>query len=843
MKKSITIFSFIIMICACVFGASFSVSAQSDTDDGDKLFMPTSYEQYLELTDPSDFVISDKYIAIADKKTSEKTVLYLFNRAENKYKSYDVITTNTVSSLNFYSTDDNDYLFFLETGNLVNYISCKTFSQHEKVDNFSASAMYINGNEIYYAIQTSASSNVHFTTITNLSIDTESAKKINSNPIETSNYPTFSEYNQNVYFSANNHVYLCLQESMSEKYNTINAINHFIIFGESSNCLIYTTNIVGNILIGANNTTPLQNKSATVVKYYNGHAYFLTSNGILKYDIENEKFTDYEINKYSASLNRLNAPSDISMYGDKTVIADKGNERVIIYDGENYVAVTTDKVIPSKVCAGANNFIVANGAAIYVYDYSGKLLNETASININSDVSSATFSIDTYYIISSNGSTYSLDDKTLTISDAHSPQIENALSITADLYGNVYVLNSTGQITSYPVSSFFSNETAIGTSVARFNSDCKKILVDFNGNIYGLSDSTISIYKNGTVSSQNISFENFVYDGENKTARSFAFSLTDGSVYILSDGFIITKEIGVSTFKNISADELYNSVYQSAPSSNALIVNIPKGSIAVNLNATALNADSSVLPYLSYERLANDESGIVLGVIDAGYVVAIYKYTDSSSSATLPSREYKICLISANNAASPTPNTSYFTEEEKTGYLSSNVNLYRRPLMQDFSKIKILERNTAVSVLGKVSLSKNIIDSDYYFVKLADGNFGFIPSSFITESVSINLENETFSYQTLKKGKTATLTAATGESITLNNKEELRVYNLSASNEGYKVVSYEKDGVTYYGEVSKKSLNSASPLVIITLVIVMLVTASVLLSSCYLLLRKKPSLD
>lgn len=839
MKKLITAFGFIIMICACAFGASFSVSAQSDNDD-DKLFMPASYEQYLELTNPSDFVISDKYIAIADKKTSEKTVLYLFDRAENKYKSYDVMTTNTVSSLNFYSTDDNDYLFFLETGNLVNYISCSTFLKHEKVDVFSASAMHISGDNIYYAIQTGKGSNVYFTTLSNLLIDVDNVKQINNNSISTENSPTFSEYNQNVYFSADNHVYLCSQTEISEKYTTNEAINHFAIFGENSNCLIYTTNIVGNIIIGATNKTSLD-KNATVVKYYNGYAYFLTSNGILKYDIENEKFTDYEINKYSDSLNRLNAPSDISMYGDKTVIADKGNERVIIYDGENYVAVKT-VATPLKVCAGANNFIVVNGAAIYVYDYSGKLLNETNSININSDVSSATFSIDTYYIISSNGSSYSLDDKTIKISDAYSPQIENALSITADLYGNIYVLTSSGQITSYTVSSFLSNAAA-GVSIVRFNSTCKKILVDFNGNIYGLSDSIISIYKNDTVSNKNISFENFVYDGENKTAQSFAFSLTDGGVYILSDGFIVIKEICVSTFKNISADGLYGSVYQSTPDSKNLIVDIPEGSIAINLNITALNADSSVLPFVSYERLANDESGIVLGVINAGYVVAVYKYTDSSSSATLPSREYKICLISANNVASPTANTSYFTEEEKTGYLSSNVNLYRRPLMQDFSKIKILERNTAVSVLGKVSLSENVIDSDYYFVKLNDGNFGFIPSSFITESVSINLENETFSYQTLKKGKSATLTSESGESITLNNKEELRVYDVSASTEGYKVVSYEKDGVTYYGEVSKKSLAAASPLVIITLVIVTLVTASVLLSSCYLLLRKKPSLD
>ena len=57
------------------------------------------------------------------------------------------------------------------------------------------------------------------------------------------------------------------------------------------------------------------------------------------------------------------------------------------------------------------------------------------------------------------------------------------------------------------------------------------------------------------------------------------------------------------------------------------------------------------------------------------------------------------------------------------------------------------------------------------------------------------------------------------------------------------MVSYEQDGVVYFGEIETSSLSEASPLVIVTLVIVMVVTAAVLLSVCYLLLRRKPTLE
>ena len=113
----------------------------------------------------------------------------------------------------------------------------------------------------------------------------------------------------------------------------------------------------------------------------------------------------------------------------------------------------------------------------------------------------------------------------------------------------------------------------------------------------------------------------------------------------------------------------------------------------------------------------------------------------------------------------------------------------------------------------------------------------------MTDANIAALDNENFHYQQLKKGKSVTLESEQGARITLENKERLKVYDGATDKEGYCLVSYEKDGVVYFGEIKTSSLSEASPLVIVTLVIVMVVTAAVLLSVCYLLLRRKPTLE
>lgn len=85
-------------------------------------------------------------------------------------------------------------------------------------------------------------------------------------------------------------------------------------------------------------------------------------------------------------------------------------------------------------------------------------------------------------------------------------------------------------------------------------------------------------------------------------------------------------DLGISTLNNISADGLYNSLYETQPSKDDLIVEVKAGSVAVSLDIKSLESDSAYLPYRSYRRLEEDCKGVVLGETDAGYVVLFYEY-------------------------------------------------------------------------------------------------------------------------------------------------------------------------------------------------------------------------
>lgn len=231
-----------------------------------------------------------------------------------------------------------------------------------------------------------------------------------------------------------------------------------------------------------------------------------------------------------------------------------------------------------------------------------------------------------------------------------------------------------------------------------------------------------------------------------------------------------------------------------------------------------------------------------MGETDAGYVVLFYEYIPVGEGITSPIHTYDVCLIAKGSAETPAVVADYFSEIKKTGYLSSDVNLYSRPAMQEFTIKDRLKRSSAVAVLGKVSLADGSLDNEYYFVQVGDA-YGFVPATFVTDANIAALDNENFHYQQLKKGKSVTLESEQGARITLENKERLKVYDGATDKEGYCLVSYEKDGVVYFGEIKTSSLSEASPLVIVTLVIVMVVTAAVLLSVCYLLLRRKPTLE
>ena len=160
-------------------------------------------------------------------------------------------------------------------------------------------------------------------------------------------------------------------------------------------------------------------------------------------------------------------------------------------------------------------------------------------------------------------------------------------------------------------------------------------------------------------------------------------------------------------------------------------------------------------------------------------------------------------------------------------------------------------KGTGVTVLGKVSLPASAqggfgLDTDYVYVRAnVDGQtvYGYLPLGYTVENSASSggLNADEFVYRNVKKGESITLWM--GElSLTLSDRERVKMYG-EPNEEGEVYVTYTDASGTWSGYVPEDCLYEAPSSATITLVIILLVTAAVLASGCYLLLRKPPMLQ
>ena len=242
-----------------------------------------------------------------------------------------------------------------------------------------------------------------------------------------------------------------------------------------------------------------------------------------------------------------------------------------------------------------------------------------------------------------------------------------------------------------------------------------------------------------------------------------------------------------------------------------------------------------------------------------GTVVALYEFVPGTEGEgqTPTQRNYTLCLI-LEEGAQALPQREYYTEADgKAGYTSNSVGLYNLPLMRTGNTATRTElaKNTPVTVLGTLHAPAPQeggwgLDADYCFVSCTVGGaqvYGYVPAAYINESAStgeVGTGGESLTYRHLKAGESVTLGRADGsgesgaaDSIDLADGELLTVHG-EADENGLVLVSYERDGVLYTGRIEESKLERASTFGIWIIVAVTIVTIAVLISTCYLILRK-----
>lgn len=858
--------------------------AEADATAELELFLPESYEQYLELENPSDFAINDSYIAIADRQ-SGTSAIYIYDRSAQAYSVLEDVGQSP-KSLHFYADGTATYLYYVLSDNNVFRVNLSSQPyEPEQIEGFTCFSMIISG-ETIFSSRTQGDATIYCS-----SVDTPTAVQqiqviVDGTPedsIKNCNNPVFALFGNSVYLAANTNVYVYNGENFVWQGGSVNIIDSFAVYDTSPLSFRYTAGngSLYSAVSGITDTPLLDgNDSFSELVFFDGNTYLLNLQNNSVCQLGDNALGEYEIGKYSDSSNRIGAgAADLSVYADTLVIADTNNNRVLLADAQSgatlrEIAVTA----PTIVCAGEENFIVSDSHYVYLYSYDGGTAAETfPAETFGGTISGCTYAYGKYYVVGAGANANGVIAKNADGEYAYTPaQFSSvATAVTADIYGNIYVLVGTS-VLKFTDSSFL--EGASEGPAYYAPTGTLRILSDYTGEMYAAAAD--GIYRLGTVNYEKVLSSDLLSllvfsNAANLSVFSFAFGFEDSAVYILSDGFIAKADLGAdapASLGSIGAQGLYKSL-QSAPAGEddaaSMLVSVPEGSVILPVaDMNAITDSTEFFPYTGYARTEETRIGVRICTLDAGTVVAFYRYAPSEQDGSAPLREYTVALV-LNDARSAGDDLTVLTDcytsaaSPYTGYTTNEVGLCRFPLLRAGNEIfyaggteQRLAKSASVTVYGTVSAPADEsasgygLDFDYYLVATNIGGetvYGFIPANYVLSyDTSAAWENGEFTFRHIKRGESVTLTRAEGTEtleLTLSGEELVKVYGEPDENNEVKIEYTDQDGNIWTGMVNADLLYEAGPSTLVILAVVAVVAAAVLVSTCYLILRKQPTLQ
>ncbi len=845
MKKLLTIFA-AAALCACVFGFTEFTGAAAQESIGAQLLLPETHEQYLDLQDPSDIAENEEYIAIADGNK-----IWLYDKAEKSYTSYTQQDADSVTSLNFYTESGETLLYFaadMSGSNPILWISCESPAQAVETQIKSCATFLIYGTDVYFA---NAQNSVFYTTMSARDILAPAGDGNITPGSEASNLtPSFAEYGGKVYFSWNKNIFLANKNNSSQHASATYNISSFA-FTEQG-CYYLSTEGYLYKQGGSPDVRVSTMQESEFSKICNTKQIYLICGSCLRaFSPQTEEYTGYEIARYSDSVNRLSEnASDVSVFGETLFFADTSQNRVLCVEDGIYSSLALN-YSPSRVCAGENALAVYGSGILTFYVRSEDGYVAAGRDDIAGVVGIA-YADGQFFLATSDGKTYAyaLQDSAYARSKAGNVSI-TPNDLAADLYGNLYVMAAEGTIYKYDATTFFAPPATL-TIVTQL-SGAKRILSDYRGDLYALVGDTLVRYdvKEGTMRTYDLSPAlSLVYNPEGSHAVSFALGFEENKVYILSDAFAaVTADADVESLNNLSATDAYRQIYEDLPDQDCaqdILVRANAGCVTVQLDLDALSQKPSVLPCGKAERMQETRTGVVLAQTEYGVLALFYNYSTEGVSTT---RSYELRLL-LEESDFDLLGTQYYTEQGYNATLSNSVGLYRFPVLrtgsgdnlQPFGVTQRLEGGEHVYVLGELLPESGVLDADSYsVVRVTRGEevlYGFVPTAYLVEAGESSINSAEFVYRQLKKDSVVTL-----DGLTLENEESLKVYG-EADENGMVFVSYkDAEGKVYTGTIRADLLKEPDNSILAVLIIVPLVTAAVLVSVCYLVLRKQPTLQ
>ncbi len=730
---------------ACLAAAGFvegnfaSASAENEQNVSPKngLIAPQTYEEYLQLDNPSCSAVCENYTAIADGNN-----IYLYDRAENEYRKYThtvnaELSQNNINQLQFDSDEnlyflDGSFLFLMETEKFDEFSSSTATTTGFPCDNF-----LIDGQSIYY-VEAKTPAVISKTDLHAPNVST--AKKIT----DVGGKPDLAMFGGELYFiDASAQVILYkvnpqTPQTLAQVAILNGRIEHMAV---CDGVFAYTTP-TGDLYVQSltdNTESGLQffakEEGYSRLTTYNGHFYVTQKQaGVIKeYSVEDKAFTDFEISSNSNADHRLSNATDVSLLGNELFITDNGNKRLSVYDAStNALTARFPLATEAQFLSAGDNFIfTASGESLSAYAKSGELLATFSSFNgeikgianVYGTCYAVTESNYFYSITKNDAGEWQLTETKKT--STHPPQL-----LTADAYGNLYIKSG---IYAY----VFTEEEfmlADGNGVKLIDnlpSNTIKIAVDYDKNVYALSD---SVYKyerqeDNAYTQTSVDFtEQFVY-GNTPTFTSFAFGIEENVTYLLCDSnyIVSTDKLLLPTVTNIPVDNADENIF-AEQEANFEVIKTKTNALLVAFDVEKLKG-AETFPYLSYQRSITEKTALKIGEDASGkYNLVAHFDTQTSKYST-----YLVLKTSCETISADDYRVTYTEDKRVSAWLTNQISLYKFPyLCKELVVSQSLPRGAQVTLLGEIGQ----LDHTYYHISYVDldGNTktGYIPQSYVS---------------------------------------------------------------------------------------------------------------
>lgn len=734
---------------------NLTVSAQTPSAISAELVAPTSYDQYLSLAAPSDVAVCDNYTAIADGNS-----LFVYDRADGVYREYEHSTP--IHKIAF---DGSGNLYFLselylykltpealkngEVATPLNGIACKGLFA---IDG-DLLCYYTNNNALkFYSL--SASAEVKEVALTS-DLQSESPLAFGKDGLYC---VCANEQNGYTVYAINLETYgLTAVTNIGEKLKSLAIANNLLCFvSQSGN--FYSYNLTDlSASESAESLTPITSDEGGYVSLcsYNGDLYAVKGKIVRHYSSSKAAFTEYEIGSSSPSVHRLQNASEVLLSENRLFIADDGNDRISVYDTET---MTFEKSITSYLptpylASYQNTLLVSSASETIVYSLSSRTYgNELLKLE-DEDVSGNIVGVASvygrYYVLTDNNYCYTISKESgeWAWTETHkNTQTLRALAFTADVYGSLYIAYDNDGVYRFTEKELLNAEEGGELIVSNLHSP-EKIAVDYNTDLYALTNGSLTRYtKNDegmyAPSATYTPSYNLVKD-DSPRVNSFTFGVDSAFTYLLYEGDYIVKtdEMQIPVVNPIPVGDAAELVF-GVGNTDFTVVTIENDGILIEFDPAMLT-ESTVFPYVAFERTQSAQTALKIGEEGAYSIVAARKERTGA---------YKTCLV-LTSSCTTLERTEYRTDyaEGLEGYLTNDVSLYKFPYLNELLMVDSLPRGMEVKLLGEVVQ----LDHAYYQIEFKDEN-GAIKTGFIPKSY-VNLFNgSTPVPETVIKGSTET---------------------------------------------------------------------------------------